>query len=101
MSAYGRVKMQRLYVAGPLLNVRLRRCQLHSYSFQSSDRFSPGDAISTSCHVYFCIIYSVLVFKSAILLSRIRSSSFSRRFSSAKKSDVIEERLAPTEVTDR
>ena len=63
--------------------------------------FLPGDAISTSCHVYFCIIYSVLVFKSAILLSRIRSSSFSRRLSSAKKSDVIEERLAPTEVTDR
>ena len=40
------------------------------------------------------MIKSVLVFKSAILLSRIRSSSFSRRFSSARKSDVMEERRA-------
>lgn len=44
--------------------------------------------------MYFCIIKSVFVFKSAILLSRIRSSSFSRRFSSARKSDVMEERRA-------
>lgn len=45
-------------------------------------------------------MWSVLVFKSAILRSRIRSSSFPRRFSSAKKSDVMEERLAPTGVAD-